>query len=462
MKLSIKNPLFLISIIIAGSVTSTYANDYNTELGAANDLSSLEIIVDKSSTPEEYRLGETITRREMLKIMINLSPSTVEDKCEWKFADLQTSDWWCKYAEEALKQWYIAANNNFRPDDNISKVEALKMVMQAKNLSKNLVETDWRKAYVLWWLFNWILEDSKWTYWDFSDYDTQALRWWIFVITQEANKKNTDLETQVKIANYYWFWFLWNSLNVNSEDDCEKINQLFDKDIDCTINNHWIYYWNINLSIFPMWNNFYNISLYEMNYGNSTIFSSVYNNLTNREYNAEVIDSKFWFISIWNTNQSNFEFSNNSISRSYEVLDFASIVKNDTIWEFNLNIRYKFKEWLSEEEKDSIINWNLPYYVGTWYGAMWMWGSYDILKENWDNVSELDIFNQKWTYFADYWGSQFTSDILLLTTYIPENPYFSEMTIQFLNTWAYNDDEKKQLILDFVKNLEWTNTFSIE
>ena len=83
-----------------GAVSSTYAA--TTEVEAANTLAGLGVIADNSSTVSNYRLGDTITRREMLKVMVNLAGLTVENKCEGKFTDLPSTDWGCKYAETAL------------------------------------------------------------------------------------------------------------------------------------------------------------------------------------------------------------------------------------------------------------------------------------------------------------------------------------------------------------------------
>ncbi len=217
--------------------------------------------------------------------------------------------------------------------------------------------------------------------------------------------------------------------------------------------------YGIGLDIYPMWNNFYGIWLYKSSILDPMILSSIYNNLTNEEYNIEIKNNKFWFLAIWKKNNSNFEFLYNKILKQDQVLNSIQELKNETIWEFNFTIKYKFKEWLTLKEKENLMNWNFPYKIVLSNGIMWMWDPYKILKENWNNVFELDIFNQKWTYFVDYYNRV---DTFILTTNIPENPYFSEITIQFLNTWAYNNDEKKQLILNFVKNLEWTDSFSIE
>ncbi len=166
------------------SIDTLNAADY-TELEASNKLVTLKVIEDKSVTPDEYRVGDTITRREMSKVMMNLSYSTIEDKCEWKFSDLNSEDWGCKYAEAALEKWYIVANDKFRPDDNVTKIEALKMVMQAEKIKKDLTKEDWKEWYVLG-AYNFWMLDKDWKYGVFTDYDTSALRWWIFVTAAQS------------------------------------------------------------------------------------------------------------------------------------------------------------------------------------------------------------------------------------------------------------------------------------
>ncbi len=179
---SIKKVVTTLSLTVILFSTIFYANDTNalTETEAANKLSSLWVIVDQSSNPESYNLEMSITRREMLKVMINLSLMEVWDTCTGKFADLPESDWWCKYAESALARGFIAPNTLFRPNDNVSKVEALKMILQARDISKNNSLADWRAWYVYVALVNGILSSS------FTDYDTAWVRGWIFLIWANA------------------------------------------------------------------------------------------------------------------------------------------------------------------------------------------------------------------------------------------------------------------------------------
>lgn len=130
---------------IVSPVTGVKAADDSVE--AANRLASLGVIVDSSSNPNAYNLGSSITRREMLKVMMNLSSVEVTDTCEGKFSDLPKTDWGCKYAEAALNAGFIAANPKFRPNDLVTEAEALKMIMQARGVAKKEGVADWSEAY---------------------------------------------------------------------------------------------------------------------------------------------------------------------------------------------------------------------------------------------------------------------------------------------------------------------------
>lgn len=165
----------LLSIIIIGTIIPQSIAYTDYDLTAANFLAKEWIIKNWNNNPEKFELDNNITRREMLKVMMNLSWLEVQDKCDWSFKDLISSDWWCKYAEKALNWSFIAPNEYFRPNDNITKIESLKLIMQAKYLAKSDAE-DWRKWYVEAALTAGILNDS------FDDYNTLATRWWIFNI----------------------------------------------------------------------------------------------------------------------------------------------------------------------------------------------------------------------------------------------------------------------------------------
>lgn len=140
---------------------------------AANFLAEKGVINNNSGNESAYNVGMNITRREMLKVMMNLSGKTVGTSCAGKFGDMKSSDWGCKYAEAALTNGYIAANTTFRPNDNVTQIEALKMIMQAKGLERD-ENADWRAGYVSKALSEGILDSSIF-------YDDLAVRGWIFV-----------------------------------------------------------------------------------------------------------------------------------------------------------------------------------------------------------------------------------------------------------------------------------------
>ncbi len=137
-------------LAIAFSVVSPIAgvSAAYSSVQAADKLATLDVIVDQSANPADYRLGDNLPRKEATKVMMNLSTDIdVVDNCTGEFSDLTSADWACKYAETALANGMVAANANFRPDDLVSKIEALKMVFQGRGLERNN-DADWRMGYV--------------------------------------------------------------------------------------------------------------------------------------------------------------------------------------------------------------------------------------------------------------------------------------------------------------------------
>jgi hypothetical protein len=174
---------------IVSPVTGVKAADASVE--AANRLASLGVIVDSSSNPSAYNLGSSITRREMLKVMMNLSSVEVSETCTGKFSDLPATDWGCKYAEAALSAGFIAANPKFRPNDLVSKSEALKMIMQARGLSAKAWVTPWEKSYVEGAVEAWVLASA------FTDYSAAAKRSMVFVSADSAVTATTKDDSTV-------------------------------------------------------------------------------------------------------------------------------------------------------------------------------------------------------------------------------------------------------------------------
>ena len=156
-------------IATTGMLNSYAATD---SLSAAKMLAG-KWIIKSGSTAADFGLNQTITRKEIMKVVMNLSGKSVADTCNGSFGDV-TNDWGCKYIEAALKNGFIAANPNFRPNDSISKAEAMKLVLKARGIAKAYNTSDWQNDYALTAYDNGIVS-SKYT-----DHTTKALRGWIF------------------------------------------------------------------------------------------------------------------------------------------------------------------------------------------------------------------------------------------------------------------------------------------
>lgn len=165
---------------------------------SANFLALKGFISDNSATPANYRLIETITRKEMIKIIVKVAWLEVQEKCEKKFSDV-AEDWGCKYIESALKAWFISNNNGkFRPDENITKTESLKLIFKARGIQKLYNTTNWQEDYMKT-AFDLKFISSQYN--QYKDYNTSALRGWIFIVIARTYEeiKNTIYSDEAKV-----------------------------------------------------------------------------------------------------------------------------------------------------------------------------------------------------------------------------------------------------------------------
>lgn len=168
--------------LVAMTMSSASAADMETKydastmmwlhITAANYLAEQDVIEDQSSEVENYNFTSNITRREMVKVAMNISGKTVADNCSGEFSDLDEDDFGCKYAEAALAEWYVSANAEFRPDDLITEAESLKMVMQVKWIDRD-ENSDWRLGYSSKAMSEWLISSQ-------ISLDSNAKRGWIF------------------------------------------------------------------------------------------------------------------------------------------------------------------------------------------------------------------------------------------------------------------------------------------
>lgn len=165
--------IFFIFLTTLVSTTFAASSDWND---SANFIASKWLISDHSNAPEEYRLKDSITRRESIKIIVKLAGWEPSNTCDGKFSDVSADDWSCKYVEWALDNWLIASAWKFRPGDNITRAETLKLIFKAKGIAKMYTTDNWQSDYYKTALSLGLVDSSE----DDGSYSANALRGWIF------------------------------------------------------------------------------------------------------------------------------------------------------------------------------------------------------------------------------------------------------------------------------------------
>lgn len=175
-------------IIFLNILTVFQTNAYlNSELESANFLAGKWFINDNSRNPSNYNLDKNVLRQEIAKVAVKIAWLTPKSTCENKFNDVSKTnpnDWACPYIEALLNAWIISKNTNFNPTKEISKTEALKIMLKATGKEYKSSSTNWQSEVVKFAFTAWITSN-------FTDYDAKANRWWIFEIWNNSiNNQN--------------------------------------------------------------------------------------------------------------------------------------------------------------------------------------------------------------------------------------------------------------------------------
>lgn len=172
---------------------------YDSAVEAANLLAEHGYINDQSADPSKYNLDFNIQRQEIMKVAMNMAGEQVWASCEGKFSDVDKSGWACPYIEKALERGIISHNEKFRPNDLVTKSEAIKIIMESMRAAPVVGFDNWQKNYMLWAYNYGIIEDK------FYDYNTNANRAWIFEIAAKAvviEEEKEEEEMKEKLGKY--------------------------------------------------------------------------------------------------------------------------------------------------------------------------------------------------------------------------------------------------------------------
>jgi len=182
--------IIAITTLLTMSLGSSFAFSAD-QLSGAQELAEKGVI-NNASTTAEFGLDNTITRKEIMKIVLNLSGKSVTDSCSGDFGDV-SNDWGCKYIEAGLAHGFITANASFRPNDSISKAEAMKLILKARGIDKAYNSSDWQADYMNTAYDNSIISAT------YSDHGSNALRGWIFAIAaaDQATRSSSSVDDDI-------------------------------------------------------------------------------------------------------------------------------------------------------------------------------------------------------------------------------------------------------------------------
>ena len=189
--------------LVAISTTISFASysavvDYSkTDIDAANSLASNWIINDHKSDPENYNLKDNVLRQEIAAVARWVAGLDKKSKCDNIFVDLSDTNpnsWACRNVEVLVDNDLISKNTNFRPEDKITKSEAIAMLIKAIGFDYSYdsrSSKNWQQQVVDYAAEKWVIEN-------FSDYNTDATRGWVFMVADTTIKKDKEIKIMIE------------------------------------------------------------------------------------------------------------------------------------------------------------------------------------------------------------------------------------------------------------------------
>ncbi len=168
------------TIVTTTAVSGVSAYD-STAADAAAKLAAQGVIVDHSDNVAKYQLDNLVKRQEVAAMAFSIAKLTKATTCKNEYSDVSATKpntWACYVVEPLRDAGYLAKNKMFRPEANITKAEALGMMVSAafgKDYKYDATKgTSWQEQLVDFAVNNGILKSA------FTDYNTAATRGDVF------------------------------------------------------------------------------------------------------------------------------------------------------------------------------------------------------------------------------------------------------------------------------------------
>jgi len=180
----------------------TFASvEVKNEIDSANSLALQWIINNHVNDSENYNLSDNVLRQEIAAVARWVAKLEKKGKCDNVFSDLsdtKPNSWACRNVEVLVDNDLISKNTNFRPEDKITKSESIAMLIKAiwfdyeydTSSSKN-----WQQQVVDYAAMVWVVDN-------FTDYNTDATRGWIFQVADVTITKEVEIKQKEKAWVY--------------------------------------------------------------------------------------------------------------------------------------------------------------------------------------------------------------------------------------------------------------------
>ena len=174
----------------------------NPELESANNLAIKWIIRNHLNDPQNYNLWENVLRQEIAAVARWVAKLDKKDRCDNIFSDLsdtKPNTWACRNVEILVDNGLISKNTTFRPEEKITKSEAIAMLIKS-------IWFDYKYNQELGWTWQKQVVDfavEKWVVENFSDYNTYATRGWIFKVADTTIKKDEEIKQTIIVPQFY-------------------------------------------------------------------------------------------------------------------------------------------------------------------------------------------------------------------------------------------------------------------
>jgi hypothetical protein len=179
--------------LFSGFFSAGVSADSSTEIEAANALAESGYIVNHSDDTTAYNLNQNVLRQEIAAVARGIAGLEKKTTCDGSFSDVSETTpntWACYTVEALLDAGLIAANDKFNPETNISKAEAIGMMVKAafgdEYAYDSSLTTTWQEQVV-------DFAVSKGIVASFTNYDTPATRGFVFEAGYEAELASSEV-----------------------------------------------------------------------------------------------------------------------------------------------------------------------------------------------------------------------------------------------------------------------------